>query len=170
MQIRTDNHPSMYNHVIKSLFLSLYKQVSLDHVFFALPSRNFPRHKYTNLPSMQWYTRYLGMKPQVFTSNNIQRHALTYGQQKINLHQQGAEFEPKAKTALPGTADLCFIVQEGSSLQRAIEGFGKDGIEVLEGGKVVERTGAVGKIRSVYVRDPDGNLIEYGILFLCSMK
>lgn len=103
------------------------------------------------------------MTHQAFTppsSPNHPRHALLFGTQKINLHQAGSEFEPKAQTALPGTADLCFIIQGGTSLQKAIEGFGSDGIEVLEGGKVVERTGARGGLRSIYVRDPDGNLIE----------
>ncbi|KAH6719981.1 Glyoxalase/Bleomycin resistance protein/Dihydroxybiphenyl dioxygenase [Leptodontidium sp. MPI-SDFR-AT-0119] len=127
---------------------------ALDHL--VLTCKSIPR-------TTQWYTQYLGMKSQTFTSPStpsISRHALLYGQQKINLHQQGAEIEPKAKTALPGTADLCFLVGRETSLEEAVEGFRREGIEVLEGGGVVERTGARGRIRSVYVRDPDGNLIE----------
>lgn len=103
------------------------------------------------------------MKQDVFTppaTPNTQRVALKFGTQKINLHEKGKEFEPKASTALPGTADLCFLVEEGVDLDEVREGFERDGVEVLEGGKVVARTGAVGRIRSVYVRDPDGNLIE----------
>lgn len=83
-----------------------------------------------------------------------------YGAQKINLHQKGSEFEPKATVALPGTADLCFLVEDGVSLEDALRGFQQDGIGVLEGEKVVDRTGARGPMRSIYVRDPDGNLIE----------
>lgn len=88
------------------------------------------------------------------------RAALHYGTQKINLHQRGAEFEPKARTALPGTADLCFIVGDETDLEGAITVFQASGIDVLEGGKVVDRTGAKGPMKSIYVRDPDGNLIE----------
>ncbi|KAM0250276.1 hypothetical protein ACHAP5_002335 [Fusarium lateritium] len=119
--------------------------------------------------TVKWYIKYLGMKVETFTSATdpsaaprtaSPRTALKFGTHKINLHQRGAEFEPKAKTALPGTADLCFIIEDGTDLQGLIGGFKKEGIEVLEGGKVVSRTGALGEIQSIYVRDPDGNLVE----------
>ncbi|XPS72557.1 hypothetical protein M3J09_004724 [Ascochyta lentis] len=118
----------------------------------------------TSVPvTVQWYSRYLGMRAEQFTSRldpSTQRFALKFGTQKINLHQKGMEFEPKAATAYPGTADLCFLVQDGTNLESMIDGFKKDGIEVLEGGKVVTRTGAQRELQSIYVRDPDGNLIE----------
>lgn len=111
----------------------------------------------------QWYTRHLGFKAETFTSPlnpSLNRVALKFGQHKINLHQYGKEFEPKAQTALPGTADLCFIVGDDVNLEDVVRGFRQRAIEVLEGGNVVPRTGANGKIRSIYVRDLDGNLIE----------
>lgn len=110
-----------------------------------------------------WYATHLGMRRETFVAASdpsVTRHALLYGTQKINLHQAGREFEPKATTALPGTADLCFVVEDGTDLKALAASFEKDGISVLEGGKVVARTGARGPIRSIYVRDPDGNLVE----------
>ncbi|KAL2832684.1 Glyoxalase/Bleomycin resistance protein/Dihydroxybiphenyl dioxygenase [Aspergillus pseudoustus] len=125
---------------------------SLDHL--VLTVRSIPK-------TVQFYTTHLGMKHEVFTSPmspTVERHALLFGTQKINLHESAKEFEPKAQNVTPGSADLCFVID--AKVDRVLDHFQSAGIEVLEGGKVVERTGAVGKIRSVYVRDPDGNLIE----------
>lgn len=84
------------------------------------------------------------------------RTALHFGVSKINLHEAGHEFEPKAQTALPGTADLCFVVAEPvADVIRSLE---EHGVALVEG--PVERTGATGTLLSCYVRDPDGNLIE----------
>lgn len=96
--------------------------------------------------------------PSKVTPSSKYRHALSFGQQKLNLHQAGAEFEPKATLAKPGTADLCFITT--TPITEVLAELQKEGLEVLEEGKVVDRVGAVGKLKSVYTRDPDGNLIE----------
>ena len=84
------------------------------------------------------------------------RKALVFGHQKINLHQAGREFEPKAERPMPGSADLCFIV--ATPLDEVIAHLETQGVAIIEG--PVQRTGATGAIRSVYVRDPDLNLIE----------
>ena len=84
------------------------------------------------------------------------RKALKFGNQKINLHEATKEFEPKAETPTPGSADLCFIVE--TRLEQVMDELIENGIQIIEG--PVERTGAVYSIRSVYVRDPDQNLIE----------
>ena len=76
--------------------------------------------------------------------------------QKINLHKLGSEFEPKAKNVKEGSADLCFIVEQ--NLEDIVLYLKKEGIKIEEG--IVERTGANGKIKSIYLRDPDLNLIE----------
>lgn len=103
--------------------------------------------------TVAFYCGVLGMERVSFAGG---RTALAFGRQKINLHQKGREFEPKAKTPLPGSADLCFVAalpldQVRARLDRA-------GVVIEEG--PVARTGAVGPITSLYVRDPDGNLIE----------
>ena len=100
-----------------------------------------------------FYQRTLGMEKQTFANNRV---ALKFGNQKINLHQVGNEFEPKANTPTPGSADLCFITQ--TPLPEAMQHVRDCGVEVLEG--PVARTGATGPMTSFYFRDPDLNLIE----------
>jgi catechol 2,3-dioxygenase-like lactoylglutathione lyase family enzyme len=100
-----------------------------------------------------FYTRVLGMKAVTFGAG---RTALAFGQSKINLHQAGHEFEPKAHRPTPGSADLCLITTD--SLDRVIEELVRHDVPIEEG--PVDRTGATGPIRSVYFRDPDRNLIE----------
>jgi catechol 2,3-dioxygenase-like lactoylglutathione lyase family enzyme len=84
------------------------------------------------------------------------RRSLHFGASKINLHQQGREFEPKADRPVPGSADVCLIAV--TPLAEVIQHLHECGVEVIEG--PVQRTGATGPILSVYFRDPDGNLIE----------
>jgi catechol 2,3-dioxygenase-like lactoylglutathione lyase family enzyme len=100
-----------------------------------------------------FYSQVLGMETVVFGQG---RKALAYGKQKINLHEHGKEFEPKAENPTPGSADLCFITSV--PLNDVISHFETLGIQVLEG--PIQRTGAVGPIISIYIRDPDLNLIE----------
>ncbi|QJB33077.1 VOC family protein [Chitinophaga oryzae] len=101
----------------------------------------------------RFYEDILGMEVQTFGDN---RTALRFGQQKINLHQQGKEFEPKAIRPAPGSADLCFITQ--TPIREVKEELVSKNIPLLE--SEVKRTGANGPILSIYFRDPDGNLIE----------
>ncbi|QZI73040.1 VOC family protein [Pseudomonas protegens] len=100
-----------------------------------------------------FYVRVLGMQLQTFAGG---RKAFQYGQQKINLHVRGQEFEPKAHLPVPGALDLCFIASV--PLEQVIAHLQQVSWPILEG--PVARTGATGPIRSVYLRDPDLNLIE----------
>ena len=100
-----------------------------------------------------FYTTYLGMEKRTFGEGRV---ALHFGNQKINLHPAGWDYEPKARVSIAGTADLCFIVSEQVQLLQA--DLVDSGVEIIEG--PVVRTGATGRLCSIYVRDPDGNLIE----------
>lgn len=107
---------------------------------------------------IQFYTEVLGMRLESFISGTpaVERKAFRFGNQKINVHIKGKEFEPKAHTPVPGSLDLCFIAS--IPLDAVIDQLGAVGVAIIEG--PVIRTGAIGRIRSVYVRDPDLNLIE----------
>ena len=100
-----------------------------------------------------FYERVLGMEPVVFGEG---RHALAFGAEKINLHEAGQEFVPKAAAPTPGSADLCFLTN--ASVADVVEHLEANSVEIIEG--PVRRTGATGPITSVYFRDPDGNLLE----------
>lgn len=117
---------------------------SLDHL--VLTTRNLAR-------CVDFYTRVLGMSLERFGEG---RQALRFGDQKINLHEYGHEFEPKAQVPTPGSLDLCFLADR--PLEQVMAALEVREVPILEG--PVARTGACGPIRSVYVRDPDGNLIE----------
>jgi len=120
------------------------KIARLDHL--VLTVKNIPE-------TCDFYARVLGMEVITFREG---RKALQFGAQKINLHQAGQEFEPKAHQPTPGSADLCLISETPlSEAQKHIEA---SGVKIIQG--PIERTGANGAIRSIYFRDPDLNLIE----------
>ncbi len=103
--------------------------------------------------SCAFYARVLGMHPVTFAGG---RKALAFGNQKINLHQAGREFEPKAERPVPGSADFCLITSV--PLAEVMAHLESCGVAIIEG--PVDRTGATGPLRSVYFRDPDLNLVE----------
>ncbi|EGT0676005.1 TPA: VOC family protein [Citrobacter braakii] len=105
---------------------------------------------------VRFYVELLGMRLETFAQG---RKAFVFGNQKINLHIRGKEFEPKAHAPTPGALDLCFITTR--ALEEVIATFQTHGVDIVEG--PVARTGAMGPIRSVYVRDPDLNLIEIAV-------
>jgi catechol 2,3-dioxygenase-like lactoylglutathione lyase family enzyme len=117
--------------------------VALDHLVLTVADVD---------ATVGFYER-LGMRGETFGDG---RRALRFGVQKINLHQAGAEFEPYALRPTPGSADLCFLVED--PLEEVARTLSGAGVEIELG--PVERTGAAGAIDSLYVRDPDGNLVE----------
>jgi len=107
--------------------------------------------------TIAFYRDVLGMVPVSFRpAGGPLRHALTFGSHKINLHPAATPFDPKATRPTPGSADLCFL--SDATTQDWQEHFAAHGVVVEDG--PVARTGATGPITSLYVRDPDGNLIE----------
>lgn len=121
--------------------------LSLDHLVLTVQSIE---------ATCSFYAAVLGMSVITFGDN---RKALVFGSQKINLHEHGKEFEPKAAKPTPGSADLCFITD--LPLPEVIKHFDALGVPILEG--PIAKTGAAGPIRSVYFRDPDANLIEVSV-------
>lgn len=119
----------------------------IDH--FVLTVRDIDR-------TCDFYSRVLGMQVITFGQG---RKALSFGRQKINLHQAGREFEPKAASPMPGAADFCLITEQPlKSVQAHLESCG---VAIEEG--PVARTGATGPITSFYLRDPDSNLLEIAV-------
>ncbi|MCF6325364.1 MAG: VOC family protein [Gammaproteobacteria bacterium] len=117
---------------------------NIDHIVLTVTDLNL---------TVNFYETVLGMSSEIFGQNRV---SLNFGTQKINLHQKGKEFEPKANAPLPGSEDLCFI--SGVELDVAMAHVKSKGVEIIEG--PVSRTGATGSITSFYFRDPDKNLIE----------
>jgi len=105
---------------------------------------------------IRFYTEVLGMTLESFRTPTEERLALKFGNQKINLHEWGSEFSPRAHVAVPGSLDLCFIA--AVPLDQVIQKLTRLQVKIIEG--PVAKTGAVSKLRSVYVRDPDLNLVE----------
>jgi catechol 2,3-dioxygenase-like lactoylglutathione lyase family enzyme len=100
-----------------------------------------------------FYRRILGFSEERFEDDRV---ALRFGHQKFNLHQAGHEFEPKADRPIPGSADFCLIATR--PIRELEDVLRSEGVPIVEG--PVERTGANGKLWSIYFRDPDGNLVE----------
>ena len=103
--------------------------------------------------TVAFYTDVLGMRTEKFGDG---RWALHFGTQKFNLHEAGHEFEPKAQRPAPGSIDICLVAS--TPLDEVVDTLRARGVPIVEG--PVDRTGARGPMRSVYVRDPDDNLVE----------
>lgn len=119
---------------------------SLDHLVLTIANLD---------ATLAFYVDALGMTHTRFG----ERHAVSFGSQKINLHVVGQEFSPRAANASAGSGDLCFLIE--GSLKDAEARLRAKGISIEDG--PVKRTGATGPLRSLYIRDPDGNLIELSV-------
>jgi catechol 2,3-dioxygenase-like lactoylglutathione lyase family enzyme len=134
-------------HLISDLHLKIggaMKIDSVDHIVFTVKDID---------ATCAFYSKALGMRVVTFGGD---RKALAFGSQKINLHQQGKEFEPKADRPTPGSGDICLITSV--AIPEVVSHLKAFGVEVIDG--PVKRTGAIGTLLSVYFRDPDLNLVE----------
>ena len=124
-------------------------QLSIDHVVVTVTDIN---------KSIHFYSVILGMELQEFTSttDNIKRKSLNLGKQKLNLHESSNPFKPHANRPLPGTLDICFL--SDIPLTQWVEKFKSFNVQIEYGPSL--KTGANGPINSIYIRDPDKNLIE----------
>lgn len=118
--------------------------LSIDHI--VLTVKDIQR-------TMLFYESVLGMEVNYFGEGRV---SLKFGKQKINLHEHGKEFEPKAHLPMPGSEDLCLLTD--TPIEKAKIFIEKLGVKIIEG--PIERTGATGHLVSIYFRDPDKNLIE----------
>ena len=121
--------------------------VRVDH--FVLTVKNIEE-------TTRFYSSVFGMDIERYSSGGIQRTALRFGGQKINLHQVGKEFKPGAERPVPGSGDFCLI--SDTPLSEIVIELGHFGVQILEG--PIMRTGATGPLESIYIRDPDKNLVE----------
>ena len=123
--------------------------LSIDHIVITVSDMKKTIHFYCDILGMeinQFYSK----------SDNTYRKSLKFGKQKINLHETSNPYKPNAEVALPGTLDICFLTDE--PLSHWIKIFNKNNV-TIESGPIL-KTGAIGPIESIYVRDPDKNLIE----------
>lgn len=123
--------------------------LSIDHIVITVSDMKKTIHFYCDILGMeinQFYSK----------SDNTYRKSLKFGKQKINLHEASNPYKPNAEVALPGTLDICFLTDE--PLSHWIKTFNKNNV-TIESGPIL-KTGAIGPIESIYVRDPDKNLIE----------
>ena len=123
--------------------------LSIDHIVITVSDMKKTIHFYSDILGMeinQFYSK----------SDNTYRKSLKFGKQKINLHDASNPYKPNAEVALPGTLDICFLTDE--PLSHWIKTFNKNNV-TIESGPIL-KTGAIGPIESIYVRDPDKNLIE----------
>ena len=117
---------------------------SLDHLVLTVRDRS---------ATVAFYRDVLGMREETFGDGRV---ALHFGDQKLNLHEAGAEVAPNAAVATPGSADVCLVTR--TPVEGVLRVLDEHGIAIEQG--PVERVGATGPLLSVYVRDPDGNLVE----------